>query len=293
MTNALDGNLVNHTDDVVTANKSEKRKRPPALKAMIVLCFLLILVLLTMALLTSMDEVTNVFDAGKVDIILKEPDWNPPDAQHVVPEQEIFKNPYIYNNENTDVSVFLKVTVPCVQTEIEKNKVDNDKGKVLLNETDSSNGNKVTVPMYKFMIMTEGRNTPNDKTDDTYEYDQSIENAPAANENDYFKQKINGGWTLMNNMSGMSGVGLSTDGKTYTYIYAHTGNDEKLLPLKPDTQTEYPLFDKIKIVNFDENYDPNRNYSILVEAYGIQSYFLRENNGTTYEPVEVWNMINQ
>jgi len=285
MTNALDGNLVNHTDDVVTANKSEKRKRPPALKAMIVLCFLLILVLLTMALLTSMDEVTNVFDAGKVDIILKEPDWNPPDAQHVVPEQEIDKNPYIYNNENTDVSVFLKVTVPCVQTEIEKNKVDNDKGDVLLNET-GSNGNKVKVPMYKFMTMTNGRNTP-DKTDDVYTYDHSIENGTEAN---YFKQNINYGWTLIN-IDGTSG--LSNDQKTYTYIYAHTGNDEKLLPLKPDTQTEYPLFDKIKIVNFDENYDPNRNYSILVEAYGIQSYFLRENNGTTYDPVDVWNMINQ
>ena len=289
MTNALDGNLVNHTDDVVTANKSEKRKRPPALKAMIVLCFLLILVLLTMALLTSMDEVTNVFDAGKVDIILKEPDWNPPDAQHVVPEQEIFKNPYIYNNENTDVSVFLKVTVPCVQTEIERNNDAGHKGEVLLNET-GSKGTKVKVPMYKFMIMTNGRNTPDDKNDDTYAYDHSIENGSTAN---YFDQNINGGWTLMNNMSGMSGVGLSTDGKTYTYIYAHTGNDEKLLPLKPDTQTEYPLFDKIKIVNFDENYDPNRNYSILVEAYGIQSYFLRENNGTTYDPVDVWNMINQ
>ena len=34
--------------------------------------------------------------------------------------------------------------------------------------------------------------------------------------------------------------------------------------------------------------DPNRNYSIRVEAYGIQSNFLKENNTTTYDPEEVW-----
>ena len=34
--------------------------------------------------------------------------------------------------------------------------------------------------------------------------------------------------------------------------------------------------------------DPNRNYSIRVEAYGIQSNFLKENNTTTYDPEDVW-----
>ena len=34
--------------------------------------------------------------------------------------------------------------------------------------------------------------------------------------------------------------------------------------------------------------DPNRNYSIRVEAYGIQSNYLKENNTTTYDPEVVW-----
>lgn len=290
MTNSIDPKeLSAPEDDVITNNdtvkeKTKERKRPPALVAMIIVCFVLIVVLLTMALLTSMDEVTNVFNGGKVDIVLKEPNWEPSNGQNVVPDTEIDKNPSIYNNEKTDVFVFLKVTVPCIQTEIEKSETDADKGKVLLNSTGSTE-EKVTVPMYKFGIMTQGRDT-DDTGDDKYDY-YSLNTDGAEN---YFQQKTNAGWTLLKDESK-----LSTDKKTYTYIYAHTEKSDsgKLLPLLPDHTTEFPLFDRVKLVNFDEHYEANRDYSIRVEAYGIQSYYLKENNSTTYVPSEVWAMIKK
>ena len=96
-----------------TENKKKKRRRSPAMLAAIVLTFLLIVLMITLALFTSVDEVTNVFYAGRVDIVLTESEWVPSKAKYVVPEQEIPKNPKITNNEKTDVYVFLEVTVPC------------------------------------------------------------------------------------------------------------------------------------------------------------------------------------
>ena len=60
------------------------------------------------------------------------------------------------------------------------------------------------------------------------------------------------------------------------------------------------LFDKIKLINFREDdegnnpeftFDRNREQSIKVEAYGIQAYFLAENNITKTNPYDVWNIL--
>lgn len=254
-----------------TSCEKKKKKRSPAMMARIVLLFILIVIMITLALFASTDEVTNVFIGGKVNITLLESKWKPEEAQNIVPETELDKNPQIRNDEKVDVFVFLKVTIPYDTFEIEQNS-GSDKGSTIIKNT--------KVPLYKFGIITDDKGTTDDTSDDTIEYDTNL---------DSFTQKNNGGWLLLN---GVAGSGINETNKTYTYVYAHVGTDNKLIQLKPDYTTQYALFDKVKLVNFNEKaFDRNRDYSIRVKAYGIQSNYLKENNGTTTDPVEVWNMV--
>ena len=91
----------------------KKRRRSPAFVAGLVILFLGIVVLISLAMFVSFDEVTNVFEAGKVDIVLTEPDWKPQDGENIVPNEFVKKDPTVINKEETvNTYVFLKVTVP-------------------------------------------------------------------------------------------------------------------------------------------------------------------------------------
>lgn len=248
-----------------TSSENKKKKRSPAMMARIVLLFILIVIMITLALFASTDEVTNVFIGGKVNITLLESKWKPEEAQNIVPETELDKNPQIRNDEKVDVFVFLKVTIPYDTFEIEQNSGSN-KGSTIIKNTEN-----IDVPLYKFGIIT----------DDDVLYNTT---------SDPFAQNVNSGWLLLND----SNIGgKDTTNHTYTYVYAHVGDDKKLMQLIPDATTGNALFDKVKLVNINESYTNNtvKNYNIQVKAYGIQSNYLKENNGTTTDPVEVWNMV--
>jgi len=83
--------------------------------------------------------------------------------------------------------------------------------------------------------------------------------------------------------------------KVYIYRYAYVEKDGEMKPMIHGTETPV-LFDKIKLINFRENdseftFERNRDYSIKVQAYGIQAYFLAENNTTKTDPAEVWAVL--
>ena len=86
----------------------------------------------------------------------------------------------------------------------------------------------------------------------------------------------------------------NTTDKTYTYLYAHVREDQtnKLSPLGGGVTTGKALFNKIKLVNFNESYYSTRDYSVRVKAYGIQANFLMPDNQTTDDPQQVWNILN-
>ncbi len=241
------------------AGTGAKRKRSPAMTATIILMFLLIVLMITLAFFTSVDEVTNVFNAGNVDIVLTESEWKPADAQNIVPGTVLDKNPKITNNDEMDVYVFLKVTVPYDELKIE-NSTD-QKGKAVFTGE---------VPLYKFVVTDEYG---------TDSFQDSFDNV----------QKVGKGWLLLSGYPTIDNVQ-----KTYTYVYAHTQDNGRLLPLMKQHTTQYALFDKIRLMNFNEQqFDPQRDYSVRVEAYGIQTNFLKENNTTTTDPEEVWGIINR
>ena len=267
-------------NDVINKSKSDekkKKKRSPGMLAAIVLTFLLIVLMMTLALFTSVDEVTNVFDAGRVDIILTESEWKPAKAKYVVPEHEIPKNPKVTNNEKTDVYVFLEVTVPYINnTEIEMSTPENSKGQVQQASTENN-----PVPLYKFGTANYNNADPPVITSYTYNTnlntDQRI-NAPTSEKS---------GWTLVTGTNVYPKVDATN--KTITYVYAHVNNSNNLLPLMPGHTTQTALFDSVKVINFDENANLETTYkNISVKAYGIQSNYLGLESSQLYE---VWNII--
>ncbi|MBQ1660648.1 MAG: hypothetical protein II059_12510, partial [Clostridia bacterium] len=132
----------------INKNKNKKKKRSPGLIAGIILVGLMIVLLVTLAMFMSYDEVTNVFQAGKLDIVLTEPNWKPSKAVNIVPNAVLDKDPYITNNE-VKACVFLKVTVPYATVQIEENKDADNKGSLL---SHNSNTTYEDVPMYKFVV---------------------------------------------------------------------------------------------------------------------------------------------
>ena len=263
-----DSDVINNDNDKQRSNsKNGNKKRSPTLAAAIILGVLLVVFMVTLAFFTSFDEVTNVFGGGKLDIILTEPNWKPNEAKNIVPDKVLDKDPYITNNDNTAAYVFLEVTMPCAQIEVEDN--NTNKGSAI----DGTVGEgRVYVPLYKFI----------DK-------DNNIDTTPTATD-----QKVNSGWKLVNFGEGKSNPTVDTTNNVIKYVYAHvqTADAAKLCPLDKGYRTQYPLFNKIKLVNFDETNTTVTNYSVHVKAYGIQANFLSADNQTTNDPATVWNILN-
>lgn len=67
------------------------------------------------AYFTDTKETTNTFSVGKVSIELTEPNWNEEEAQDIIPDQEIPKDPVITNDGINDAFIFAKVRVPIAE----------------------------------------------------------------------------------------------------------------------------------------------------------------------------------
>ena len=276
-----DSDVINNDNDKQRSNsKNGNKKRSPTLAAAIILGVLLVVFMVTLAFFTSFDEVTNVFGGGKLDIILTEPNWKPNKALNIVPETVLDKDPYITNNDNTAAYVFLEVTVPYAQVEVEDN--DTNKGSAIAG---TFGDGRADVPLYKFGKLNDN-GTPDDKTDDTYDFDTAYTTTT---------QNVNPGWQLVTfTGEGKTNPTVDTTNKVIKYVYAHVQTDDtsKLCPLDKGVRTQYPLFNKIKLVNFDETKTYTGSYSVQVKAYGIQANFLSADNQTTNDPATVWNILN-
>jgi len=271
----------------INKNKNKKKKRSPGLIAGMILVVLMIILLVTLAMFMSYDEVTNVFVSGKLDIVLVEPNWDPSNAVNIVPNAELPKDPKVYNNE-VDADVFLEVTVPYVTLKIDNNN-DQNKGQLLTGGTNgwSPDGSKyVDVPLYKFMVNTGTEDNPIYDHNTDYSSPAQMVHASDANTS---------GWQLMTTNSSDTYTGKNENKKVYIYRYAYVEKDGEMKPMIHGTETPV-LFDKIKLINFRENdseftFERNRDYSIKVQAYGIQAYFLAENNMTKTVPADVWAVL--
>ena len=199
----------------------------------------LVVISSTMAFFSSNDNTTNKFIGTRFDISLTETKWDAEQAKEVIPGQELDKNPHITNKEQTECYVFLRVTVPC-----DTQMVDNDDGTPM----DSALTN---VPMYKFMISA-GTNP------ETYLSDTEF--SP--------KQKVHSHWKLIDD-SGSNYTYFNSEEQQFVYVYAYAEGDT-LTPLRKNEITE-PLFDKLRLWNFNEQFDPSKSHNVRVEALGIQT----------------------
>lgn len=272
-------------------------KRSPVLMTNILLVFIIIVMLITLAMFTSFDEATNRFEAGRVDITLIEPAWKSGNGQKIVPNTFIDKNPAITNNLNTVYTdVFLEVTIPyeddlslIVEYAYQDTTNQNNAGKSQKTITSGE-----AVPYYKFIATrekTDGSN-PVSFTGKLSDYSYNSSNLFTS------AQNINPGWELLKDYPK-----LDTVNKTFTYVYAYVGKSKQLEALSPGVTTEYPLFNKVYMLNFREREkdnnnststkfpDSNRDYSIKIRAYGIQANYLESGDSTTFDPEKVWKII--
>ena len=246
--------------------KSINKRRANTLSAAIALMVFMVVIIVTLAMFTSTDMVTNRFNGANLDILLTESKWDPSKAKNIVPETVLDKNPTVTNIDEVDAYVFLKVTVPYATVYLEDYSGTN-KGQKL-------SGSPMSIPLYKF-----GQRKSTFNTDGSVTY-------AAENED---SQLINSGWVQV------GGYQANATANTRTYVYAHVNSLNQLIPLMKGTTTQYPLFDKIKLVNFNEETGGSvslpADYSIRVEAYGIQANY--SVNGTTSTvPLDVWHVID-
>ena len=261
----------------------KKIKRSPALTAAIIFLGVSILVLITMAIFTSFDEVTNRFESGKVDIVLTEPNWKPEKGVGVVPNSILDKNPYIINKEETvNTYVFLEVTMPYIDKDII---IDDNKGVV-----SRTVGKDDRIPYYKFVATGKKNSKP--------DIDINEVTTGHYNTNFNYDQKVNSKWYLLPGYP----KGNATK-KTLTYVYAYvvdSSDSKELEPLLAKGVTQYPLFNKIYVQNIREKRDsngavtypdPTRHYGIDIKAYGIQANYLENGTSTSTDPKKVWKLL--
>lgn len=67
------------------------------------------------AYLTDFDKVSNQFTVGKVDVELKEENWNPEDQKKIEPGKLIHKDPKISNTGMNDAFVYMEVSIPIAE----------------------------------------------------------------------------------------------------------------------------------------------------------------------------------
>ena len=73
----------------------------------------------TFAYFTSQDEATNAFTLGDIEIELTEDNWDEDNGVNILPMQTIAKDPAVTNTGLNDAYIFLKVTVPQAEVQLE------------------------------------------------------------------------------------------------------------------------------------------------------------------------------
>ncbi len=191
------------------------------------------------AYFTNSDTVTNVFPSSALRIQVIEPHWI--DSPTIVPNQQVDKDPYIVNTDETPAYVFMQVTVPTRKVTVEKREEDAQKGTRIVTEN---------VPLFHF-------HTQNSSYSDA-ELLTSL-------------QDHNAGWYPM--------PGYPTQqSDSLTYLYAWTGSnqDNTMAVLEPDQKTDSPLFDQVLFCNAREDEQiPGSIQKIRIEVYGIQTEYLK------------------
>lgn len=195
----------------------------------------------TLAYFTSSDTVTNRFKVGKFDLEIIEPSYT--DQQALSYAQMIAKDPCIENKGDSSAVVFMQVSFPkkAGLTTVETT-----------GSTETLQNNADSISLFKEFYKS---------GDDTY-----IEGFDLT---DWYQ------------------IGKPTSSADYdTYVFAYRyvlGTDTT--DYKNRTQ---PLFDKVQLINIFEpdantyNKLLNDSYQqIKIEAYGIQSKYLTEENGTS------------
>lgn len=89
-------------------------KKRSTRKSIVIACAAAALMLIggASAYFTSQDAATNTWTVGSVNIDLLEPDYDADDAQNIVPNQTLAKDPQVRNTGTNDAFVFIKFTIP-------------------------------------------------------------------------------------------------------------------------------------------------------------------------------------
>ena len=214
------------------------------------------------AYFSSSDMVTNSFEASALRIRIQEPSWH--DNPTIVPDQQVDKDPYILNTDETPAYVFLLVTVPAQEVSVEDDQPDADKGKLLGDEPQN-------VPLFRFI------NSSGEYTADPFSTEQCY----------------NGGWYFMEMTPVTDDSGTVRD---YTYLYAYTGDNQgnTMAVLNPGERTATPLFNKVLFCNAREDDTlPGSRQTIGIEALGIQTEHLRSSGQTETEAEIIWQYLKK
>ncbi len=246
----------------------QKRKQNIALA---VSCAVLLVFVSVSAYTVSTESTTNSLTVGNIDITLTEEEWE--ENQVIVPDEELEKNPVVTNQGKNEAYIFAKVAVPYVENitmDYNDNTYDHVQGQKMPKVLDQP------LPLFKFGV------TENNVTT----YDTTITSEQLVHEN----------WVLVD---GYPKKNESTGKLIYIYAYTEQAEDEnsptglaahlKKVPPIGENRTE-PIFDKIRIVNYSDTYGGiTGQYSVDVDAYGIQTEFLQ--NQTAANIKEVWNLL--
>ena len=218
-----------------------------------VICAAAVLMLIgsTMAYFTSFDETTNRLTSwGSLDILLTETNWDPGSGVDALPGDTLPKNPKI-TNQGVAAYVFLRVTVPCGSPVIEYETGEHAGG------MEYAADNTAPIPLYKF-----------------------VANGSAALPATTVQAVYSNCWTLLEHYP------ILQNG-CYVYVYAYTDTAGNLRSLDRGESTEQPLFDAVKLCNYNETF-AETDGSIWVEALGIQ----RDNLDLAVQsPETIWALL--
>ncbi len=208
-----------------------------------------------MAYLTDTDTKTNTFTIGKVDIELKEDAFKSDNAQNVVPNQVIAKNPVVTNTGKNKAVAFVTVEIPIA----ELTKVQDD-------------GTKATAAALTQIFQTGVKNasTGGDDANTTISYTWADDKVDETN------------WILLSTeYQNSNGAAVTRDGEDpipsgAAKVIRTYGYKKVLKPGDAATSTQgdstTAIFDAVKLVNVTEAaaYDKTTQ-NIVINAYAIQA----------------------
>lgn len=209
----------------------------------------------TMAYLTDIDQETNTFTVGNVEVDLTEPDYPGNESENVenlVPNQEVIKNPQVSNTGVNEALVFMTVTVPVKE--------------VTVTAADGTKGTKGVTDLFWFKDENDTLADAANKWDDGWIH---------LTEKEYFTDS-----------TGSEADDLdAAAGGSHTYVFAY-----KSAIANGDATTA--LFDKVQLKNVIENeVTAGEAQNIVVKAYAIQAGEIVESGNTDLaETIDETNM---